>query len=61
MFKPICIVQISRLATASIGQAMLTFWGHTEQSWVFAVMVAATYIVLHRYKPISTRSIETGR
>jgi len=46
------IVQISSLATAYIGQPLLTFWSHTEQSWMFALIVAAlkiTYIVLHLY------------
>jgi len=54
MFRPIRIVQISSLATACIGQPLLTFWGHTEQSWMFALILAGlkiTYrpIVLHRY------------
>jgi len=45
-------VQISNLATACIGQPLLTFWSYTNQSWMFAVVVAAlkiTYIVLHFY------------
>jgi len=48
----ICIVQISSLATACTGQSVLTFWTHTEQSWMFALIVATlkmTYIVLHLY------------
>jgi len=39
-------------ATACIGQTLLTFWSHTEQSWMFALIVAAlkiTYLVLHLY------------
>jgi len=54
MFRPIRTVQISSLATACIGQPLLTFWSHPEQSWMFALIVAAlkiTYIVLHRYCP----------
>jgi len=46
------IVQISSLATACMGQPLLTFWSHTEHSWMFALIVAAlkiTYIVLHFY------------
>jgi len=46
------IVQISSPATACIGQPLLIFWSHTEQSWMFALIVAAlkiTYIVLHLY------------
>jgi len=39
MFRPIRIVQISSLATACIGQPVLTFWSHTEQ-WMFALIVA---------------------
>jgi len=49
MFRPICIVQITSLATAYIGQPLLTFWNHTEQSWMFSMVVAAskiTYILL---------------
>ena len=34
-------MQISSLATACIGQPLLTFWCHTEQSWMFALIVAA--------------------
>jgi len=54
MFRPIRIVQISSLATACIGQPLLTFWGHTEQSWMFALILAGLKItyrptVLHRY------------
>jgi len=52
MFRPIRIVQMSSLATACIGQPLLTFWSHTEQSWMFAMIVAAlkiTHIALHRY------------
>jgi len=52
MFRPIRTVQISSLATASIGQSLLTFWSHTEQSWMFALIVAGlkiTYITLHLY------------
>jgi len=44
------LVQISSLATACIGQPLLTFWSHPEQSWMFALIVAGlkiTYIVLH--------------
>jgi len=40
------------LATACIGQPLLTFWSHTEKSWMFALTVAAlkiTYVVLHLY------------
>jgi len=44
-------VQISSLATVCVGQPLLVFWSHTEQSWMFALIVAAllkiTYIVLH--------------
>jgi len=45
----IAIVQISSLVTACIGQPLLTFWSHTEQSWMFALVAALkiTYIVLH--------------
>jgi len=54
MFGPIRIVQIFSLATACIGQSLLTLWSHTEQSWMFALrlIVAAlkiTYISFHRY------------
>jgi len=52
MFRPIRTVQISSLATSCIGQSLPTFWSHTEQSWMFAQLVAAlkiTYIALHRY------------
>jgi len=35
------IVRISSLATATIGQTLLTFWSHPEQSWMFALIVAA--------------------
>jgi len=44
------IVQNSNLATTCIGQHLLTFWSHTEQSWMFGLIAAAlkiTYIVLH--------------
>jgi len=34
-------MQISSLATACIGQPLLTFWSHNEQSWMFALIVAA--------------------
>jgi len=34
------IVQISSLATACIGQPLLTFCSHPEQSWIFAPIVA---------------------
>jgi len=34
------IVQISSLATTCIGQTLLTFWSHTEQSSMFALIVA---------------------
>jgi len=34
MFRPIRIVQISSLDNACIGQPLLTFWSHTEQSWI---------------------------
>ena len=47
------IVQISGLATVCIGQPLLTFWSHTEQSWMFALIVVAlkiTYFVLHLYQ-----------
>jgi len=46
------IVQISSLAKACIGQPLLTFRSHTEQSCMFPLIVAAlniTYIVLHLY------------
>jgi len=45
------IVQISSLATACIGQPLLTVWSHTEQSWMFALAAALkiAYIVLHLY------------
>jgi len=33
------IVQISSLATACVGQPLLTFWSHTEQSWMLVLMV----------------------
>jgi len=52
MFRPIRVVQISSLANACIGQSLVTCWSHTEQSWMFALIVAAlkiTYIALHRY------------
>jgi len=42
MFRPICIAQISSLATACIGQPLLTFWSHTEQSRMFVLIVAAS-------------------
>jgi len=49
----ICIiVEISSLATACIGQPLLTFWSHPEQSFIFALIVSAlkiTYIVLQLY------------
>jgi len=36
------IVQISNLATACVGQPLLIFWSHIEQSWMlFALIVAA--------------------
>jgi len=34
----ISIVQISSLATACIGQPLLTFWNHAEQIWTFALI-----------------------
>jgi len=46
------IAQISGATTACIGQSLPTFWSHTEQSWMFALIIAAlkiTYIPLHRY------------
>ena len=46
------IVQISSLTTACTGQPLVTFWSHAEQSWMFALIVAAlkiTYISLHLY------------
>jgi len=46
MFRPIRIVQISSLATACICQPLLTFWRHTEQSWIFTLRVAALKITL---------------
>jgi len=52
MFWPIRIGQISSVATVCIGQPLLTFWSHTEQSWMVALIVAALkiiYIALHRY------------
>jgi len=52
MFRPIRTVQISGLTAACIGQPLLTFWSHTEQSRMFALIVAAlktNYIALHRY------------
>jgi len=39
------IVQISSLATACIGQSLLIFWSHTEQRWMFALVVAALNII----------------
>jgi len=33
------IVQISRLATACIGKLLLTFYSHSEQSWMLALIV----------------------
>jgi len=42
-------VQISSLATACIGQPLLTFWSHTERNWILALIVTAlkiTYVVL---------------
>jgi len=47
------LVQICSLATACIGQSLLTFCSHPEQSWIFALIVAIlriTYIVLHLYR-----------
>jgi len=38
------IVQISSIATARTGQPLLTFWSHTQQSWMFALIVAALKI-----------------
>ena len=36
------IVQIFNLATACVGQPLLIFWSHIEQSWMlFALIVAA--------------------
>ena len=46
------IVEIFSLATACIGQTLLTFWSHPEQSWMFALIVAAlkiTSIILQLY------------
>jgi len=37
-------MQISSLVTACIGQPLLTFWSHTEQSWMVALVVAALMI-----------------
>jgi len=48
----VLIVQISSLATDSIAQTLLTFWSQAEQSWMFALIVAAlsiTYIILQLY------------
>jgi len=48
----IYIVQISSLVTTSIGQSLLTFWSHPEQSWMFALKVVAlkiTYVILKLY------------
>ena len=45
MFRPIRTVQISSLATACIGQPLLTFWSNTEQSWMFALIVVALKII----------------
>jgi len=36
------IVQISSLATVCIGQPLITFWSHTKQSCMFALIVAAS-------------------
>jgi len=36
------IEQTSSLATACIGQPLLTFWSHTKQSCMFALIVAAS-------------------
>jgi len=33
------IVQISSLATACIGQPVLTFWSDTEQRWMLALVL----------------------
>jgi len=49
MFRPIRIVHISSLATACIGQPLLTFWDHTEQSWMFALILVGLKII---YRPI---------
>jgi len=38
------IVQICSLATAGIGQPLLTFCSHPEQSWIFALIVAVLKI-----------------
>jgi len=49
------IVQISSLATACIDQPLIKFWSHTEQSWMFVLIVADVkitylqYIVLHLF------------
>ena len=48
----VCIVQIFSLATACVGQPLLTFWSHIEQSWMFVLTAATlkiTYIVLQPY------------
>jgi len=48
MFIRIVQLSILSLATACTGQPPLTFWSYTEQSWMFALIVAAlkiTYIV----------------
>jgi len=52
VLTPIRIAQIPSLAIACIGQPLLTHWSHTEQSWMFVLILAAlkiTYIALHRY------------
>jgi len=50
MLRPIHIVQISGLATACIGQPLLKFWSHTEQSWMFSLIVAALKITYDKFE-----------
>jgi len=45
MFIRIVQLSILSLATACVGQPLLTFWSHTEQSWMFALIVAALKIL----------------
>jgi len=54
------IVQISSLATACIGQPLLTFWNHSERSLIFAQIVTAlktTYIILPLLPMINLKGI----
>jgi len=42
------VVQVSSLATAYIGQSLLPFWSHTEQTWMFSLIFAALKIITYR-------------